>query len=66
MAKKDINQVAKRVVDQATGDAPKESIRSKASRIAGAKGGTARALKLTDERKAEISELALSARFKKS
>jgi hypothetical protein len=45
MPKKDLNQLAAFIVAQATGDAPKpvESVRAKAGKLGGLKGGASRA-----------------------
>lgn len=69
MPKKDINQLAKFLVDQATGakePAKVEAARIKASRKGGVSGGAARAKALTPEQRAEIAKLAANARWKKS
>lgn len=69
MPKKDINQLAKFLVDQATGQvAPpaEETARTKASRKGGIKGGVARSAALTPEQRAEIARTAAQARWKKS
>jgi Spy/CpxP family protein refolding chaperone len=69
MPKKDINQLAKFLVDQATGEAEhaqEETARVKASRKGGVSGGAARAKALTPEQRAEIAKLAANARWKKA
>lgn len=69
MPKKDINQLAKFLVDQAAGETPllkEETARVKASRKGGVSGGAARAKALTPEQRAEIAKLAANARWKKS
>ncbi len=69
MPKKDINQLAKFLVDQATGEAEpvkEETARIKASRKGGLSGGSARAKQLTPEQRKEIARLAAQARWKKS
>lgn len=68
MPKKDLNQLAYSIVRQATGDEPKpqESAKAKVGRTGGAKGGPARAAKLTPERRSEIAKKAASSRWKKS
>lgn len=69
----DLNQLAKSIVDQATGDAPTEPAppqKNKAAqelgRLGGLKGGKARAEKLTPEQRSEIAKKAATARWKKS
>jgi hypothetical protein len=65
---RDPNQLAKAIVDIATGDAveaaptPTEQRASKA----GSRGGPARARALTPEQRSEIARAAASARWKKS
>lgn len=69
MPKKDLNQLAKFLADQATGDTEpvqEETARVKASRKGGLKGGTARAQKLTPEQKVGIAKVAAAARWKKT
>lgn len=67
----DINKLAKRIVDQATGELPPEQPpeKNKAAqelgRLGGLKGGKARASKLSPEQRAEIAQLAAQARWKK-
>jgi hypothetical protein len=67
----DLNQLAKRIVDEATGDAPAqpESTKNKAAqelgRLGGLKGGKARADKLTPEQRSEIAKKAAMARWDK-
>jgi hypothetical protein len=69
----DINQIAFRVVQQATGQMPKErpspAEEPKAvtlGRLGGLKGGKARAIKLSKEKRKEISKKAIEARWSKS
>jgi hypothetical protein len=61
---RDTNQLAKRIVDVATGEEegkkPKESARQ-----GGLKGGPARAKALTPEQRAEIASAAAAARWKR-
>ena len=67
MPKKDINQLAKFLSDQAKGEippAPEESARVIASRKGGLKGGAARAVKLTPEERTIIAKKAATARWK--
>lgn len=65
MAKKDINQLAKFIMDKATGeteDTNKEDTPIK-GRSGGLVGGKARADKLTPERRAEIAKKAAEKRW---
>jgi hypothetical protein len=68
----DLNQLAKRMLDEATGKAPKTKPPARKSaaavelgKLGGAKGGAARAAKLSPEQRAEIARLAAAARWKK-
>lgn len=67
----DPNQLAKRIVDEATNNAPAqpESTKNKAAqelgRLGGLKGGKARARMLSQERRSEIAKLAASSRWNK-
>ncbi len=64
----DGNQLAKMIVDLATGDAV-EAVQSKTVKrasVAGAKGGPARAKSLTPEQRSHIASKAAQARWKKS
>jgi hypothetical protein len=63
----DMNQLAKSILDEATGDAQKhnESAKLIATRSSGKKGGPARAAALTPEQRSEIARLAATARWKK-
>lgn len=70
-SKLDLNQFAKRIVDEVTGEAPvtpKLSEKNKATqelgRPSGKVGGIARAAKLTPERRSEIAKKAAAARWK--
>jgi len=71
MAKrKDLNQLAKHIVDIATGEIIEpESTKNPAAvslgRLGGLKGGKARAAKLSPERRKEIAQKAAVARWKK-
>lgn len=71
-SKLDMNQLAKRIVDEATGEAPitlpKAELTGKKAdrRKGGLKGGTARAEKLTPEQRTEIAKIAAAARWKKT
>jgi len=64
---RDPNQLAKAIVDIATGQAPEGPSRAVVARArkAGAKGGPARAMKLTPEQRSEIARAAAAARWKK-
>jgi hypothetical protein len=72
----DTNQLAKAIVDQATGQAPPDvpepdnDARKAAARllgsIGGKKGGKARAAKLTPKRRAQIAKKAAKARWDKA
>ena len=66
--KLDLNQLAKRILDEATGEAQKtvENAKTKATRVAGQRGGKSRAIALTAEQRADIARLAAQARWKKS
>lgn len=70
--RKDLNQLAKSIVDQATGEAhtePEKPEKNKAAqelgRLGGLKGGKARARKLTAEERSEIAKKAAKARWEK-
>ncbi len=70
--KLDLNQLAKRILDESTGDAPKTNqppAKNEAAAVSGAlggkKGGAARAAKLTAEQRSEIAKKAASGRWKK-
>ncbi len=70
---RDTNQLAKRVVDLATGEAEEpveKSTKNPAAvelgRLGGKKGGKARAEKLTPEQRKEIARKAAEARWRKS
>ena len=65
---RDINQLAKSIVDQATGsddEQPDTSKLSAARAKAGRKGAKARLKSLTERERAEIAHLAATARWKK-
>ena len=69
---RDANQAAKYILDQLTGDAPKDEpppVENEAAvvlgRLGGKKGRVARNTALTPERKLEIAKLAAAARWKK-
>jgi hypothetical protein len=65
---RDPNQLAKFVIDTATGEAQAAPDAPKVARArkAGAVGGPARAKALTPEQRSEIAHLAAQARWKKS
>jgi hypothetical protein len=69
---RDLNQLAKSIVDIAIGEAPPapESSKNPAAvalgHLGGLKGGRARALALTKKKRIEIAKSAASARWKKS
>ena len=63
---RDTNQLAKMVVDIATGEEQPETKTTVRARKAGAAGGPARAQALTPEQRSEIAREAASARWKKS
>lgn len=68
---RDPNQLAKLIVDIATGESeddvsPKKRATSVRGRSGGLKGGKARAKKLTTSERADIARLAAQARWKKS
>jgi hypothetical protein len=68
---RDANQAAKSILDQITGDAPKEEpppVKNAAAvalgKLGGMKGGAARAAKLTAEQRTEIARKAAAGRWK--
>lgn len=68
----DLSQLAKRIVDEATGDEPKTEpppTKNEAAvalgKLGGKKGGAARAAALTPEQRSEIAKVAALARWKK-
>jgi hypothetical protein len=72
-SKLDLNQLAKRIVDEATGEEEKtlpppekNQAAVELGRLGGLKGGKARAEKLTSEERAEIARTAARARWKKT
>jgi hypothetical protein len=72
-SKLDLNQLAKRIVDEATGAEPitpppkeKNKVAQELGRLGRSKGGTARASKLTPEQKIDAARLAANARWKKT
>jgi len=67
-----MNQLAKRIVDEATGEEPitpppkeKNKAAQELGRLGGKKGGKARAESLTPEQRSEIAKKAAKARWKK-
>lgn len=64
---RDPNQLAKAIIDIATGNAesPQESGLEKRARAGGRKGGPARSAALTPEQRSEIARTAAEARWKK-
>jgi len=66
----DVNEIAFRVTQEATGEAPSEPEQKKnpaavaLGKLGGAKGGKARAAKLTPERRSEIAKKAAAIRWK--
>ena len=70
-SKLDVSQLAKRILDEATGDAsktPAPPAKNAAAvalgQLGGKKGGAARAKKLTAEQRSEIAKKAAAARWK--
>ena len=70
---RDLNQLAKFIVDQASGEVPKEEpphVKNEAAvalgRLGGKKGGAARAAALTPEQRSEIAKKAAAGRWKKA
>jgi hypothetical protein len=71
-SKLDLSQLAKRIVDEATGDEPKSEpppVKNEAAvalgKLGGKKGGAARAAALTPEQRSEIAKKAAASRWKK-
>jgi hypothetical protein len=63
---RDTNQLAKFIVDVATGDAQRESdepLQDSRGRAGGLKGGTARAAALTPQQRSEAARKAVQARW---
>jgi hypothetical protein len=62
---RDINQLAKMIVDLSTGEIEEkpESVKAKSGRLGGLKGGKARAESLTPERRKEIAKNAAEKRW---
>lgn len=70
-SKLDLNQLAKRILDEATGEAPKTEppkVKNQAAvelgKLGGKKGGIARAATLTPEKRSEIAKKAAATRWK--
>jgi hypothetical protein len=70
--KLDLNQLAKHIVDQATGETPivpappeKNKAAQELGRLGGKKGGAARAKSLTAEQRSEIAKKAAATRWAK-
>lgn len=70
--KLDLNQLAKRIVDEATGEESialvppeKNKAAQELGRLGGIKGGAARAKGLTPERRSEIAKKAAATRWSK-
>lgn len=66
----DLNQLAKRILDEATGEEPKESPPApkntaavELGRLGGQRGGAARAGKLTADQRSEIARKAAAKRW---
>lgn len=71
-SKLDLSQLAKRIVDEATGEEPKTEpppVKNEAAvelgKLGGKKGGAARAAVLTPEQRSEIAKKAAASRWKK-
>jgi hypothetical protein len=66
--KLDLSQLAKRIVDEAIGEAEThtESPKAIAVRASGKKGGMARAVSLTPEQRSQIASIAARVRWKKA
>jgi hypothetical protein len=62
---RDTNQLAKLIVDLATGEASEPPPKAEGQRKGGLRGGAARASALTAEQRSEIARVAASARWKK-
>ncbi len=64
---RDANQLAKMIVDISTGGIdepmPELSVKARAGKLGGLKGGKARADKLSPERRSEIAKKAATARW---
>jgi hypothetical protein len=66
--RRDLNQLAKLIVDQATGEVevPAKTAKQLNSAKGGIKGSAVRAEKLTPQQRSEIASLAAQARWKKA
>ena len=66
MPKKDLNQLAAFIVAQSIDELPKpvDTVRQKAGRLGGVKGGNARAISLTPKKRTEIAKKAAKTRWK--
>ena len=71
-ARMDMNQLAKRILDEATGDQPKtepppakNAAAVALGKLGGQKGGAARAVALTPEQRSEIAKRAAAGRWGK-
>jgi hypothetical protein len=65
MGKKDLNQLAKFITDQATGNTPKPPKKKQDQRLGGLKGGNTRAKSLTSNQRIEIARKAAKKRWAK-
>jgi len=63
---RDANQLAKFIVDVATGEDAVHEPDTSAQRKGGIKGGKKRAMELTPDQRSEIASIAAAARWKKS
>lgn len=65
---RDTNQLAKLIVDLATGEAHEDApaVKAEGQRKGGLKGGAARAQALSPEQRADLARVAAEARWKKS
>ena len=63
---RDANQLAKSIVDIATGVEPEIAIEDSSPDLSKAKGGKARAKSLNPEQRSEIASIAATARWKKN
>lgn len=63
---RDANQLAKSIVDIATGEAKGGESKAKGQQLGGKKGGAARTKSLSAEERSEIARIAAAARWKKS
>ncbi|OQW96738.1 MAG: hypothetical protein BWK77_03795 [Verrucomicrobia bacterium A1] len=65
MPRRDSNQIAKRIVDVATGAASGDALKNQGKSKAGHIGGVARAATLSREQRSDIARVAAAARWKK-